>query len=242
LKKVLVVDDEPAIVTLLEYNLKQASFDVQSATNGADALSMIENNHYDIVLLDLMLPEMSGEEVLKRIRMDRNDTPVIVLTAKDTEFDKVFGLEMGADDYVPKPFSPREVIARINAVLRRYEKSEPSSQQNAAPVKSGDIETTGPFTIDHKQYKVSVNDQNLKLTPKEFELMQYLVGHENQVLSRDQLLQGVWGFDYSGQSRMVDIQIAHLREKIESDPKRPKYLKTIRGFGYEFSTGGDDAE
>ncbi|EEI70378.1 response regulator transcription factor [Lentilactobacillus hilgardii] len=242
MKKVLVVDDEPAIVTLLEYNLKQASFDVQSATNGADALSMIENNHYDIVLLDLMLPEMSGEEVLKRIRMDRNDTPVIVLTAKDTEFDKVFGLEMGADDYVPKPFSPREVIARINAVLRRYEKSEPSSQQNAAPVKSGDIETTGPFTIDHKQYKVSVNDQNLKLTPKEFELMQYLVGHENQVLSRDQLLQGVWGFDYSGQSRMVDIQIAHLREKIESDPKRPKYLKTIRGFGYEFSTGGDDAE
>lgn len=122
MKKVLVVDDEPAIVTLLEYNLKQASFDVQSATNGADALSMIENNHYDIVLLDLMLPEMSGEEVLKRIRMDRNDTPVIVLTAKDTEFDKVFGLEMGADDYVPKPFSPREVIARINAVLRRYEK------------------------------------------------------------------------------------------------------------------------
>lgn len=242
MKKVLVVDDEPAIVTLLEYNLKQASFDVQSATNGADALSMIENNHYDIVLLDLMLPEMSGEEVLKRIRMDRNDTPVIVLTAKDTEFDKVFGLEMGADDYVPKPFSPREVIARINAVLRRYEKSEPSNQQNAAPIKSGDIETTGPFTIDHKQYKVSVNDQNLKLTPKEFELMQYLVGHENQVLSRDQLLQGVRGFDYSGQSRMVDIQIAHLREKIESDPKRPKYLKTIRGFGYEFSTGGDDAE
>ncbi|KRM10762.1 response regulator transcription factor [Lentilactobacillus farraginis] len=242
MKKVLVVDDEPAIVTLLEYNLKQANFDVQSATNGADALSMIESNHYDIVLLDLMLPEMSGEEVLKRIRMDRNDTPVIVLTAKDTEFDKVFGLEMGADDYVPKPFSPREVIARINAVLRRYEKNDTPNQTAPVPGKNGDIETTGPFTIDHKQYKVSVSGRNLKLTPKEFELMQYLVGHENQVLSRDQLLQGVWGFDYSGQSRMVDIQIAHLREKIEPDPKTPKYLKTIRGFGYEFSTGDDDAE
>ncbi|MFD1123967.1 response regulator transcription factor [Lentilactobacillus raoultii] len=241
MKKVLVVDDEPAIVTLLEYNLKQANFEVQSATNGTDALSMIESHHYDIVLLDLMLPGMSGEEVLKRVRMDRNDTPVIVLTAKDTEFDKVFGLEMGADDYVPKPFSPREVIARINAVLRRYEKSETSTDTTPTG-KNAEVKVAGPFTIDHKQYKVSANGKNLKLTPKEFELMQYLVGHENQVLSRDQLLQGVWGFDYSGQSRMVDIQIAHLREKIEPDPKQPKYLKTVRGFGYEFSTGDDDAE
>lgn len=241
MKKVLVVDDEPAIVTLLEYNLKQANFEVQSATNGVDALSKIENGKFDIVLLDLMLPQMSGEDVLKQVRMDRNDTPVILLTAKDTEFDKVFGLEMGADDYVPKPFSPREVIARINAVLRRYEKSEATSKQNPSN-SDGEVETTGPFTIDHKKYRVSANSKNLRLTPKEFELMQYLVSHENQVLSRDQLLQGVWGFDYSGQSRMVDIQIAHLREKIEPDPKQPKYLKTIRGFGYEFSTGDDDSE
>lgn len=242
MKKVLVVDDEPAIVTLLEYNLKQASFDVESATNGADALSMIEKNHYDIVLLDLMLPEMSGEDVLKKLRLDRNDTPVIVLTAKDTEFDKVFGLEIGADDYVPKPFSPREVIARINAVLRRYEKSAATANQSDTKTEKGEVETTGPFTINYTQYKVTAHHQNLKLTPKEFELMQYLVGHENQVLSRDQLLQGVWGFDYSGQSRMVDIRIAHLREKIEPDPKNPKYLRTVRGFGYEFSTGDDDAE
>ncbi len=241
MKKVLVVDDEPAIVTLLSYNLKQANFDVESATNGTDALSMAENEQFDIVLLDLMLPEMSGEEVLKQLRMDRNETPVIVLTAKDTEFDKVFGLEMGADDYVPKPFSPREVIARINAVLRRYERGGVAVKM-ATATKSEDIETAGPFSIDHKQYKVSINGENLKLTPKEFELMQYLVNHENQVLSRDQLLQGVWGFDYSGQSRMVDIQIAHLREKIEPDPKNPKYLRTIRGFGYEFSTGDDEAE
>lgn len=240
-KKVLVVDDEPAIVTLLEYNLKQANFEVQSATNGVDALSKIENGKFDIVLLDLMLPQMSGEDVLKQVRMDRNDTPVILLTAKDTEFDKVFGLEMGAGDYVPKPFSPREVIARINAVLRRYEKSEATAKQNPSN-SDGGVETTGPFTIDHKKYRVSANSKNLRLTPKEFELMQYLVSHENQVLSRDQLLQGVWGFDYSGQSRMVDIQIAHLREKIEPDPKQPKYLKTIRGFSYEFSTGDDDSE
>ncbi|MEE8823589.1 alkaline phosphatase synthesis transcriptional regulatory protein PhoP [Lentilactobacillus sunkii] len=241
MKKVLVVDDEPAIVTLLEYNLKQANFEVQSATNGVDALSMAENGQFDIVLLDLMLPQMSGEQVLKQLRMDRNDTPVILLTAKDTEFDKVFGLEMGADDYIPKPFSPREVIARINAVLRRYEKSA-TKEGDTNPKPSGNVETTGPFTIDHKKYRVTVNSKNLKLTPKEFELMQYLVSHENQVLSRDQLLQGVWGFDYSGQSRMVDIQIAHLREKIEPDPKQPKYLKTVRGFGYEFSTGDDDTE
>ncbi len=149
MKKVLVVDDEPAIVTLLEYNLKQANFEVQSATNGVDALSMAENGHFDIVLLDLMLPQMSGEEVLKQLRMDRNDTPVILLTAKDTEFDKVFGLEMGADDYIPKPFSPREVIARINAVLRRYEKSTSNvDETNAKP--TGNVEKTGPFTIDHK--------------------------------------------------------------------------------------------
>jgi len=158
---VLVVDDEPAIVTLLEYNLKQANFEVQSATNGVDALSMAENGHFDIVLLDLMLPQMSGEEVLKQLRMDRNDTPVILLTAKDTEFDKVFGLEMGADDYIPKPFSPREVIARINAVLRRYEKSTSNvDETNAKP--TGNVEKTGPFTIDHKKYRVSVNDKNLK--------------------------------------------------------------------------------
>jgi two-component system alkaline phosphatase synthesis response regulator PhoP len=200
---------------------------------------MAEHGTFDIVLLDLMLPEMSGEQVLKQLRMDRNDTPVILLTAKDTEFDKVFGLEMGADDYIPKPFSPREVIARINAVLRRYEKSAATS----TPAKADqDIEVAGPFKIDHKKYRVSAHSKNLKLTPKEFELMQYLAGHENQVLSRDQLLAGVWGFDYSGQSRMVDIQIAHLREKIEPDPKTPKYLKTVRGFGYEFSTGDDDAE
>lgn len=236
-----MVDDEPAIVTLLEYNLKQANFEVESATNGVDALSMAENGMFDIVLLDLMLPEMSGEQVLKQLRMDRNDTPVILLTAKDTEFDKVFGLEMGADDYIPKPFSPREVIARINAVLRRYEKNV-SSKESSPSKTSSDVEVAGPFTIDHKKYRVSADQKNLKLTPKEFELMQYLVSHENQVLSRDQLLQGVWGFDYSGQSRMVDIQIAHLREKIEPDSKSPKYLKTIRGFGYEFSTGDDDAE
>lgn len=172
--------------------------------------------------------------------MDRNDTPVILLTAKDTEFDKVFGLEMGADDYIPKPFSPREVIARINAVLRRYEKS--AATEGSMAKSTENVETTGPFTIDHQKYRVSANSKNLKLTPKEFELMQYLVSHENQVLSRDQLLQGAWGFDYSGQSRMVDIQIAHLREKIEPDPKRPKYLRTVRGFGYEFSTGDDDTE
>lgn len=146
----LVVDDEPAIVTLLEYNLKQANFEVQSATNGVDALSMAENGQFDIVLLDLMLPQLSGEQVLKQLRMDRNDTPVILLTAKDTEFDKVFGLEMGADDYIPKPFSPREVIARINAVLRRYEKSSATEEQSTSK-STKSIETTGPFTIDHKK-------------------------------------------------------------------------------------------
>ncbi|AQW21838.1 DNA-binding response regulator [Lentilactobacillus curieae] len=238
MKKVLVVDDEPSIVTLLEYNLKRENFEVESATNGTDALDKIENNNYSIVLLDLMLPEMSGEDVLKRIRMDRIETPVIVLTAKDTEFDRVFGLEMGADDYIAKPFSPREVIARINAVLRRY-KAEKPQPANSEKADGDDHSAVGPFTIDTKQYRVLLNGKNLRLTPKEFELFEYLANHERQVFSREQLLSGVWGFDYSGQSRMVDIQIAHLREKIETDPKHPVYLKTVRGFGYEFVSGDE---
>ncbi len=241
MKKVLVVDDEPAIVTLLEYNLKQANFEVDSATNGAEALSKIENGQYSIVLLDLMLPEMSGEDVLKRIRMDRNQTPVIVLTAKDTEFDKVFGLEIGADDYIAKPFSPREVIARINAVLRRYNQSSSTGQASNDKVQK-EISQFGPFKINKKKFQVTIKNKRLDLTPKEFELLEYLLNHEGQVLSRDQLLQGVWGFDYSGQSRMVDIQVAHLREKIEPDAKSPIYLRTVRGFGYEFETGDEETE
>ncbi|WP_283678080.1 response regulator transcription factor [Lentilactobacillus sp. Marseille-Q4993] len=241
MKKVLVVDDEPSIVTLLEYNLKKASFEVDKATDGATALKKIQENKYDIVLLDLMLPEMSGEDVLKQVRMDKNETPVIVLTAKDTEFDKVFGLEMGADDYIAKPFSPREVLARINAVLRRYQPTN-QSEKDVPATNDERVKAVGPFTIDKHQYRVLQGNKNLKLTPKEFELFEYLASHKNQVFSREQLLSGVWGFDYSGQSRMVDIQIAHLRDKIEENPKNPQFLRTVRGFGYEFLIGSDEGE
>lgn len=235
----LIVDDEPAIITLLQYNLKRENFEVDSAINGKEALQKIKAHDYTIVLLDLMLPEMSGEEVLKQMRMDRITTPVIILTAKDTEFDKVFGLEMGADDYISKPFSPREVIARINAVLRRYQVTEANLSDVKEASDDNQNQVVGPFTIDKKQYQVLVDGENLRLTPKEFELFGYLANHDKQVFSREQLLSGVWGFDYSGQSRMVDIQIAHLRDKIETDPKHPVYLKTVRGIGYQFVSGDD---
>ncbi|WP_268912819.1 response regulator transcription factor [Lentilactobacillus sp. SPB1-3] len=235
MKNVLIVDDEPAIVTLLQYNLKRESFEVDTTGNGREALDKIRKNNYTIVLLDLMLPELSGEEVLKQMRMDRIATPVIILTAKDTEFDKVFGLEMGADDYIAKPFSPREVIARINAVLRRTSASDNGNDSQ----NSSDQLVVGEFVIDKKQYRVLANGNNLNLTPKEFELFSYLASHDRQVFSRDQLLSGVWGFDYGGESRMVDIQIAHLRDKIEPDPKHPIHLKTIRGVGYQFVSGDE---
>ena len=238
--KIYIVEDDKGIADGIKSCLSAWEMEVREVSAFRNVLGEIKEFEPHLIIMDITLPYMGGYHWCQEIRKTSN-VPIIFISSATDNMNIVMAMNMGADDYIPKPFSPREVIARINAVLRRYEKSAAASETPATK-SAENVETTGPFTIDHKKYRVSADSKNLKLTPKEFELMQYLVSHENQVLSRDQLLQGVWGFDYSGQSRMVDIQIAHLREKIEPDPKRPKYLRTVRGFGYEFSTGDDDAE
>ncbi|GEO74633.1 DNA-binding response regulator [Levilactobacillus namurensis] len=230
MSRVLVVDDEPAIVTLLQYNLEQADYQVVTAIDGEQALQLAQNEHFDVILLDLMLPKLDGVEVTKRLRQEKIKTPIIMITAKTSEFDTVFGLELGADDYITKPFSPREVLARMKAVMRRY-------HEDAGPVTTatnGHVIQIAGLRIDQDKFQVKRGDQPIDLTPKEFELLLFFAKRPGKVWSREQLLEGVWGFDYSGQTRMVDIHVSHLREKIEADPKHPQLLKTVRGFGYTF--------
>lgn len=232
MRKILVVDDEPAIVTLLKYNLEKEQYDVDVAYDGETAYQKASDHHYDFIILDLMLPKLDGLEVTKRLRADRNQTPIMILTAKDGETDKIVGLELGADDYVTKPFSPREIIARIKAIARRVNDNDHGNTSSKI--------TVGNITIDTVNYQVMVDDNKIQLTPKEFELLVYLAKHTGKTLSRESLLNGVWGFEYPAETRMVDIQISHLRDKIEKDPKHPQYLKTIRGFGYQFEEPTDE--
>lgn len=228
--KVLVVDDEQSIVTLLKYNLEQAGFDVITSMDGAEGKALAIEESPDIIVLDLMLPTLDGIEVCKQLRQQKVTTPILMLTAKDDEFDKVLGLELGADDYMTKPFSPREVIARVKAILRRS-----NIQSEHKPETTDDTEFLhiGELKIYPEQYEAFYREQLLELTPKEFELLMYLAKHKSRVLTRDQLLSAVWNYDFAGDTRIVDVHISHLREKIESDTKKPLYIKTIRGLGYK---------
>jgi two-component system, OmpR family, alkaline phosphatase synthesis response regulator PhoP len=228
-KKVLVVDDEQSIVTLLQYNLKQAGFEVITAMDGESGLEAAIHEQPDLIILDLMLPKMDGIEVCKELRQRRVSTPIFMLTAKDDEFDKVLGLELGADDYLTKPFSPREVVARVKAILRRMTQVEVQNEQEDPSEKI----TITDLLILPEHYEAYFNDIRLDLTPKEFELLVYLAKHKGRVLTRDQLLSAVWNYDFAGDTRIVDVHISHLREKIEHDTKKPIYIKTIRGLGYK---------
>ncbi|MCI1893590.1 MAG: response regulator transcription factor [Lactobacillus sp.] len=228
MKKILVVDDEPAIVTLLQYNLEKEHYAVTTAGDGDTALSLALQQNFDFIILDLMLPGLDGLEVTKKIRAADNKTPIMILTAKDSETDKIVGLELGADDYVTKPFSPREIVARIKAIERRVQAPTPTSAK--APAK---ILSVGELVIDPDNYQATKNGERLQLTPKEFELLVFFAQRVGKILSRDALLNGVWGFEYPAETRMVDIQVSHLRDKIEVDPKHPDYIKTVRGFGYQ---------
>ncbi|TGE72792.1 response regulator transcription factor [Weissella confusa] len=226
---VLVVDDEPSLVTLLTYNLKKSGFDVVSATDGPSAIATLAEQPIDIMLLDVMLPGKSGVEVTRELRAEKNRIPIIMLTALDEEVDKILGLEIGADDYVTKPFSPREVIARVRAVLRRFDVTTPESKNENKTKQFGNI------MIDFDKMVVQRDGEIIKLTPKEYELLAYMAEREGRVLSRETILHGVWGYEYTGpDTRMVDIHLSHLRDKIENDPKHPVHLKTVRGFGYRF--------
>jgi two-component system alkaline phosphatase synthesis response regulator PhoP len=227
--KILVVDDEEHILTLIKFNLEQAGFEVVSANDGEEALSKVEIERPDLIVLDLMLPKKDGMEVCKELRLQRNVTPILMVTAKDDEFDKVLGLELGADDYMTKPFSPREVVARVKAILRRSKIVETPVQQ----VEETDAIRIADLKVLPEYYEAYVADEKLELTPKEFELLYYLVKNKGRVLTRDQLLSAVWNYDFAGDTRIVDVHISHLREKIERDTKKPVYIKTIRGLGYK---------
>lgn len=234
-KKILVVDDEQSIVTLLKYNLEQAGYKVITASDGEQGKNIALEEELNLIILDLMLPRLDGIEVCKQLRQQKVMTPILMLTAKDDEFDKILGLELGADDYMTKPFSPREVVARVKAILRRTDLSSNLNQNSNIKteiIEEGHIKIKD-LSIFQEQYEAYFNEELLELTPKEFELLVYLAKHKGKVLTRDQLLSAVWNYDFAGDTRIVDVHISHLREKIESNTKKPVYIKTIRGLGYK---------
>ncbi|HEY9582098.1 MAG TPA: response regulator YycF [Savagea sp.] len=225
-KKILVVDDEKPIADILEFNLKKEGFQVFCAYDGEEALEKVEEIQPDIMLLDIMLPKRDGMEVCREVRKT-HDFPIIMLTAKDSEIDKVLGLELGADDYVTKPFGTRELIARVKANLRRQMKVETEEVEE----ETNEI-TVGALTIQPDAYTVSKRGETIELTHREFELLYYLAKQIGQVLTREHLLQTVWGYDYFGDVRTVDVTIRRLREKIEGTPSHPTWIVTRRGVGY----------
>ncbi|MCM3730994.1 response regulator transcription factor [Fictibacillus nanhaiensis] len=229
-QKLLVVEDEISISTLLQFNLEQAGFQVVTAMDGKSGLKKAESVVPDLIILDLMLPEMDGLEVCKELRLKKLNIPILMLTAKDDEFDKVLGLELGADDYMTKPFSPREVVARVKAILRRTAAAGTEFEKQKEEVEHLRI---GEVDIYPENYEAYFKEKALELTPKEFELLVYLARHKGRVLSREQLLSAVWNYDFVGDTRIVDVHISHLREKIEANTRKPIYIKTIRGLGYK---------
>ncbi len=219
--RILVVDDEPQIVDLLRSYLTRDGFDVDEAADGEEALATFQRLRPDLVILDLMLPRLDGREVCRRIR-ETAGTPIIMLTARDEETDKLVGLELGADDYITKPFSPREVVARVRAVLRR------GTWETADLIRIGDL------MIDLRAHEVSLQGKRVELTPTEFRLLEALAGHPNQVFTRMQLIDRVQGHAFEGYERTVDAHIKNLRGKIEPDPRSPRYILTVFGVGYKF--------
>ena len=225
--KILIVEDEESVLDPLELLLTKEGFSIETARDGREALEKFAKTNPDLILLDVMLPEISGTEVCRQIRV-KSQVPIIMLTAKDTEVDKVVGLELGADDYVVKPYSKAELVARIKAVLRRQ-----GSDSTNEP--SGSI-SAGPVVIDVERHQVSINDQLISLPLKEFELLEFLVRNSGRVLTRTQLIDRIWGSDYFGDTKTLDVHVKRLRAKIEKDPANPVYIQTIRGLGYKFES------
>ena len=223
--RVLVIEDEESFRDALSFMLSREGYDVVLAADGAQGLKQFDEKHPDLVLLDLMLPEIAGTEVCRQIRL-KSKTPIIMLTAKDTEVDKVVGLELGADDYVTKPFSTRELLARIRAVLRRG--SEVDDFEVVGALEGG------PIRMDVERHAVSVNGQPIAMPLKEFELLELLMRNSGRVLTRGQLMDRIWGSNYVGDGKTLDVHVKRIRSKIEPDPANPVYLTTVRGLGYRF--------
>ncbi len=223
--RVLVVEDEPNLREPLVYLLEKEGYEVSEAEDGNKAISEFRSSNIDLILLDLMLPGISGNEVCRIIRAE-SQVPIIMITAKDTEIDKVVGLEIGADDYVTKPYSTRELLARMKAVLRRG--AEPNAALDTGILKAG------PVVMDLDRHTVTVNGEQIQMPLKEFELLELLIENVNRVLTRGQIIDRVWGSNYFGDTKTLDVHVKRVRSKIEEDPSRPKHLLTVRGLGYKF--------
>jgi two-component system OmpR family response regulator len=222
--KILIVEDDRNLLSTLKYNLQKEGYTIVTAADGAEALEVAPHENPDLIVLDVMLPKMSGFEVCRILRQEMT-VPILMLTAKDEEVDKIVGLEIGADDYMTKPFSMRELLARIGAMLRRADMAvQPSVTES---LKIGELE------IDVARHQVSFQGSPLELTPKEYELLLFLARNKGLVFSREQLLDKVWGYDYAGETRTVDVHMRWLRQKVETDPAHPKHLLTVRGAGYK---------
>ena len=229
-EKILIVDDEEHIVELIKFNLDANGYRTITASNGLEALELAKNEKPDLILLDIMLPGLNGNDVCKEIRKDIEiaTIPIIMITAKGEELDRILGLELGADDYVTKPFSVRELMARVKAVLRRTKVESVS-----------DTYSFGNVSIDFNKHEVIKNGEKVDLTLKEFELLQILIKNSGRVLTRDLLLDKIWGYEFIGETRTIDVHIRYLRKKIEDDDKNPKFIETIRGIGYRFNRDGE---
>ena len=231
MQRILVVDDEEHILELVKFNLEREGYEVLTATNGDEALNIIKMEKLDLIVLDIMLPGIDGLSICKMInnKDETRNIPIIMLSARGEELDKVLGLEMGADDYVTKPFSPRELVARVKARLRRKEKSA-KAKLNTAPKKL----FIGDLIIDEGRFAVIMNGHQQSFTPKEFELLSFLARNPGRVFSRDFLLEKIWGYDYTGDSRTIDVHIRHIRKKLEQIPGASDLIETVRGIGYKF--------
>ncbi|MFH5885190.1 response regulator transcription factor [Halalkalibaculum sp. DA3122] len=230
-KNILIIEDDEEIIELIEINVEHLDYKVDRAMEGEEGLEKAQSRSYDLIILDLMLPKIDGLEVCKTLRAEDNNTPILMLTAKSEEFDKVLGLELGADDYLTKPFSIRELLARIKANLRRVEvdKKEISAKVESQELKIGDL------AIQPDKRKVIKSGEIISLTPKEFELLHLFAAHPGKAFSRDELLQEIWGYQFEGYDHTVNSHINRLRNKIEADPSEPMYLKTVWGVGYRFA-------
>ena len=228
--KVLIVDDERAIVDILKYNLEKNGMTAVCAYDGGEGLRLARESDPDVILLDVMLPVMDGFEVCRTLRAEGNNVPIIMITAREEETDKVFGLELGADDYITKPFSMREVVARVRTNMRRAVAMAPQS----APEPSGDQLRAKDLVIDKARHAVFKDGKEIELTQREYELILYLAENPGKVISREELMSRVWQYDYYGDLRAVDVAIRRLREKLEPNPSEPEYVMTKRGAGYYF--------
>jgi len=232
-EKILVVEDELTLQETLAYNLKRQGYEVETTGNGLQALEIARREHPDVILLDIMLPGMDGFEVCRVLRQEMT-TPILMLTARDDEIDRVVGLEVGADDYLTKPFSMRELMARVKALLRRVRLIRQEIRVSNAAQAEAELMVFGDLIINVSRREVRLKDAVLSLKPQEYELMLYLAQHRGRALSREAVLENVWGWEYTGDSRTVDVHVRWLREKIEVDPANPRRIVTVRGVGYLF--------